>query len=171
MARYSQLQGTTENLRLEACSRVENFFVGFHTTVGTVTLSQLPHLSRGTIQEHSSVRNLRLAELPKLDWVSFWAADISPAVLATLIDLPSLKHLDVSGTKLDDDAAAIINQLVGLQELSASSRFTLRGLEQVSSLPRLRSLLLYRSRRSADWSKDDVNRLWSKFGPTIFNVD
>lgn len=171
LTRYSQLEGTIPSLRIESCPRLESFFVGFEATMGVITLNDLSQLGSVTIQERSSVRELKLSGLPRVKSVSFWLANVSPGALTALNDLPALARLDISNTKLGDDSAVVVGGLAGLEHLSASPQFTRHGLEQLRSLPRLRSLNLYRSQRHADWSKEDAALMWPNVRPTVFDIE
>lgn len=60
-------------------------------------------------------------------------------------------HLDLSGTQLGDDTAAVIPRLSTLTHLGAGGHFGWRGLMEIGKLPSLRTLNLYHGDRS-DWS-------------------
>jgi Leucine-rich repeat (LRR) protein len=156
-------------LDIQSCHALTSVSGG-GTNLGIVALSDLPKLTNLTIQERASVEELQLMELPELRSVSFWAAQVSLRALEALIELASLRNLDVSGTNLGDEAAAIIGRMTSLQSLSASSHFTRRGLEHIARLPNLRRILLYRH-DELDWNDGDARRMFPNMREfTVFKV-
>lgn len=103
---------------------------------------------------------MRLAELPALRSVSFWAADISISALEALLEISELAELDVSNTSLNDDAAAVIGRMAGLQRLSASSHFSRAGLQHLQQLSHLNCLDLYH-RPESDGTEEEARRMFS----------
>jgi len=148
-----------EQLNVQSCAALPNLFAG-GAKLGTVVLSDLPELTRVTIHGRASVDELRLTELPALRSFTFWAADLTAKPLEALLEIPTLTGLDVSGTRLGDDAAAIIGRMHGLEILSASSQFTRDGLKHLQQLKNLRRLDLH-CHDDADWTKEEARQMFS----------
>ena len=146
------------NLRVDSCAHMKNVTGLFESKFGAITLIDLPQLDRIVVQERSSVHELNLRGLPRMTSASFWLGEVSSSVLESLVDMPSLKSLDVSSTKLGDDAAVVISNMTGLEKLSASPHFTRHGIERLHNLPHLNELNLYH-RKDADWLQEEVPRL------------
>jgi Leucine-rich repeat (LRR) protein len=161
LKRISLLTVGANELYVDTCPALESVFTGFESKLGKVTLSDLVRLSSLTIQERASVEELQLSNLPRLRSVSFWAAPVTTEIIRQLLGLTALANLDVSHTGLGDEAAEIIGQINSIEQLSASSAFTRRGLEQLQKLPHLKSLNLYR-RSDADWSAEDAKGLFQR---------
>jgi hypothetical protein len=148
-------------LDVQSCDQFMEMFAGSDTKLGRAAFDNLLNLRRITIQERASVEELRLTGTPALASVTFWAAEITRQPLEALVDLPALVGLDVSGTRLGDDAATIIARMSGLEILSASSHFSRQGLEQLVPLAHLQQLQLFR-RSDADWTKEEARRMFSR---------
>ena len=146
------------NLRVDSCAHMKNVTGLFESKFGAITLIDLPQLDRIVVQERSSVHELNLRGLPRMTSASFWLGEVSSSVLESLVDMPSLKSLDVSSTKLGDDAAVVISNITRLEKLYASPHFTRHGIERLRKLPHLNELNLYR-RKDADWLQEEVPRL------------
>ncbi|MBL8819829.1 MAG: hypothetical protein JNL58_27640 [Planctomyces sp.] len=167
LTRTEFLRTNIGNFQINDCPKLASVFAGF-TRFDSVRIEKLPELERLTIQEHSSVRELRLSQLPKLRSCSFWAAEIEPDLLAGLQDILTLTELDVSGTPLRDDAALRISKMSQLRRLSASSHFSRAGLNQLHELSNLKELLLYWTDK-ADWTKEEAVQMFRhKTSVTVF---
>lgn len=148
------LESDMGRVEVAHCQNLASIFAGF-TRFDVVLMEQLAQLERLTIQEHSKVRELHLAQLPRLSSCSFWAAEITSDALTGLLDIPTLVMLDISGTPLQDDAALLISRMSQLRRLYTSSHFSRRGLSELQHLSNLKELLLYRNDNS-DWTKEDA---------------
>lgn len=161
LARVNLLGVTSTRLRLEGCPAAKGFFSGWHTKLDQLALRNLPRLEDITIQERSSVQKLVLSELPYLKSVSFWYSDISSDFLRSLIDVPSLRQLDISSTWLGDDSVDLVSQMKGLEMLATSPWLTRTGLERLASLPKLNDVSLYH-RIESDWTAAEARRMFPK---------
>lgn len=167
LTRTQFLQTDIGSFWVDDCPQLASVFAGF-TQFDSVRLENLPVLENLTIQEHSSIRELRLSRLPTLRSCSFWAAEIQAEILAGLPDIVTLTDLDVSGSTLEDDAVVWISKISQLRRLRASSHFSRAGLEQLRQLSNLKELLLYWNDAS-DWTREEAVRMFpSRTSVTVF---
>ncbi len=167
LTRTEFLETNIGNFQINDCPKLASVFAGF-TRFDSVRIENLPELESLTIQEHSSVRELRLSQLPKLRSCSFWMAEIPSDILSELPDISTLRELDVSGTPLQDDAAVWISKIPQLRRLRASSHFSRAGLKQLQKLSNLKELLLYWTDK-ADWTKEEAVQMFRhKTSVTVF---
>lgn len=148
-------------LTIESCPRFSHLFCGGNALLDRVVLRDLPVLTSMTFQEGTTLGDCELEGLPAVRDVSFWAANVSTRHLEPLLkNLPELKRLDVSGTRLGDEAAKVLARLKPLETVTASPWFGIDGLSALATLPALRDLKLYH-RPESDWTPDEARRLFS----------
>lgn len=159
-SRLSLLYAHIGRLIVKSCPQFANLFCGHDSVVKDFRLDNLPALASLTIQEGARPGTLQISDLTALKHVSYWAADVKASHVAALKGLPALTHLDVSGTRLGNDAATVVSRLTTLESLGASGAFGIDGLRDISKLPALRRLHLYHHNKS-DWTPQQAKRLFS----------
>ncbi|MFG0334452.1 MAG: hypothetical protein ACF8TS_13895, partial [Maioricimonas sp. JB049] len=92
------LEVKIDRVTVASCSRLEGFFCGYESKIGTLRLEDLPRLEAITIQERANPGEMDWSGLPAVRRVSFWAADIDERHVQTLLRLPELRDVDLSGT-------------------------------------------------------------------------
>jgi|GEM_PF-2586176 len=155
----NMLDVTIDRLTVAFCLQLESFFCGYESKIGTLQLRHLPRLYSITIQERANPGEMDWAELPAVRRVSFWAGDVGVRHIRLLQKLPQVTKVDVSGTYLGDEAAAILARVSTLQSVSASGSFQTTGLEKLRTLPNLKTLLLYHH-DGVDWTPQQARQMF-----------
>jgi hypothetical protein len=94
---------------------------------------------------------LAITRCPTLQELGIQGAELTPRVLAALLNLRELRALDVEGSAFDDRMAANLSESKALEALDVGgTKLTRAGLQQLTSMKQLRSLDLWATKVTED---------------------
>jgi len=123
---------------VEACSHLDNFFIGFSKFKNLEAFSRMTHLKMLDMRFSQEIKDLKpISNAKELEFLSIWKTGVTD--LTPIVKLPKLKRIDAKMTALED-----ISMLKDMKQLESIDllQTKVKDISVFKDLPNIKEILL-----------------------------
>ena len=123
---------------IEACSHLDNFFIGFSKLTSLEAFSRMTHLKMLDMRFSQQITDLKpISGLKDLEYLNIWKTGVTD--LTPIVKLPNLKRIDAKMTAIED-----ISMLKDMKQLESIDllQTKVKDVSVFKELPNLKEVLL-----------------------------
>ena len=123
---------------IEACSHLDNFFIGFSKFKTLEAFSRMTHLKMLDMRFSQEIKDLKpISNLKNLEYLNIWKTGVTD--ITPIVKLPKLKRIDAKMTAIED--ISLLKEMKQLESIDLLQT-KVKDISVFKDLPNLKEVLL-----------------------------